>query len=77
LYQFNITVPNGLTVGDNFLDIGGPGSYMNYRLIPIAASAAAATPQAVDTRAGTPAAAPVPARMRKPGTGKLRTAGGH
>jgi uncharacterized protein (TIGR03437 family) len=75
LYQMNVTVPAGLTVGDNFLDISGPDSYMNYKLIPIVA--AASTPQVVDTRATAALAAPQAApRLRKPGAGKLRTGGG-
>lgn len=38
LYQINFTVPTGVTVGDNVLDIGGPDSYASQALIPVAAA---------------------------------------
>jgi uncharacterized protein (TIGR03437 family) len=38
LYQINITIPTGLTAGDNLLDIEGPDSYASEALIPVAAS---------------------------------------
>jgi hypothetical protein len=44
LYQVNVTVPSGLTAGDNFLDIGGPDSYTSEVLISISATAAANSP---------------------------------
>jgi uncharacterized protein (TIGR03437 family) len=43
LYQLNVTVPTGLTNGPNFLDIGGPDSYMGYLLIPIGTAVASGT----------------------------------
>jgi uncharacterized protein (TIGR03437 family) len=70
LYQLNVTVPTGLTVGDNFLDISGPDSYMNYKLIPIVA--AGTSTAAIAETGATPALAKPP--LRRPGTGKLRTA---
>ena len=38
LYQLNITIPTGLTVGDNYLDVAGPDSYTHQSQIPIAAA---------------------------------------
>jgi uncharacterized protein (TIGR03437 family) len=35
LYQVNVTIPTGLTAGDNFLDIAGPDSYTSEAVIPI------------------------------------------
>ncbi len=35
LYQLNITIPAGLTAGDNYLDIEGPDSYSSEALLPI------------------------------------------
>jgi uncharacterized protein (TIGR03437 family) len=35
LYQVNLTIPTGLTAGDNFLDISGPDSYTTEALISI------------------------------------------
>jgi uncharacterized protein (TIGR03437 family) len=46
LYQVNVTVPSGLTAGDNFLDIGGPDSYTSEVLISISTTAAANSPVA-------------------------------
>jgi uncharacterized protein (TIGR03437 family) len=42
LYQVNLTVPSGVTAGDNFLDIGGPDSYTSEVLISISGTTAAA-----------------------------------
>ena len=44
LYQVNVTVPSGVTAGDNFLDIGGPDSYTSEVLISISGAAAANSP---------------------------------
>ncbi len=46
LYQVNVTVPSGVTAGDNFLDIGGPDSYTSEVLISISGTAAADSPVA-------------------------------
>jgi uncharacterized protein (TIGR03437 family) len=35
LYQVNVTIPTGLTAGDNYLDIAGPDSYTTEALISI------------------------------------------
>lgn len=35
LYQINITIPTGLTAGDNFLNIAGPDAFSSEALIPI------------------------------------------
>jgi uncharacterized protein (TIGR03437 family) len=43
LYQVNLTIPAGLTAGDNDLDIAGPDSYTSEVLIPIGGTAAAAS----------------------------------
>jgi len=48
LYQINLTVPDGVTAGDNSLDIAGPDSYASVCLIAISgapASSSAAVPQ--------------------------------
>lgn len=41
LYQVNVTIPSGLTNGDNSLDIAGPDSYTSEVLISITGGAAA------------------------------------
>jgi uncharacterized protein (TIGR03437 family) len=71
LYQLNVTVPTGLTAGANYLDIGGPDSYMSYLLVPISTAATASTATA-DT-----AAAVVRPKIRKPvkGSKSLRRGG--
>ena len=60
LYQINLTVPAGLTAGDNNLDIAGPDAYSSECLIsiagaaasdPAAASAHRAAPHALTNRA--------------------------
>jgi uncharacterized protein (TIGR03437 family) len=38
LYQVNVTIPSGLTAGDNYLDLAGPGAYTSEVLISIAGS---------------------------------------
>ncbi len=43
LYQLNITVPTGLTAGDNFLNISGPDAYSSEAIIPIGSGSAAVT----------------------------------
>jgi uncharacterized protein (TIGR03437 family) len=35
LYQINLTIPSGVTTGDNSLDISGPDSYASEALIPV------------------------------------------
>jgi uncharacterized protein (TIGR03437 family) len=42
LYQVNLTIPSGLTSGDNYLDISGPDSYTSEALISIGTTATAA-----------------------------------
>ncbi|HWF40362.1 MAG TPA: hypothetical protein VG322_17685, partial [Candidatus Acidoferrales bacterium] len=37
-YQVNLTIPTGLTAGDNYLNISGPDSYTSEVLIPIGGS---------------------------------------
>lgn len=36
LYQVNVTMPSGLTAGDNYLDLAGPGAYTSEVQISIA-----------------------------------------
>jgi uncharacterized protein (TIGR03437 family) len=55
LYQINLTVPAGLTAGDNNLDIAGPDAYSSECLIAIAAAPASS-----------PAAAAIPAYRTVP-----------
>jgi uncharacterized protein (TIGR03437 family) len=47
LYQLNITVPTGLTAGDNYLDIQGPDSFSSEALIPIGSGAVSAAVPAI------------------------------
>ena len=42
LYQVNVTIPSGLTPGDNYLDLSGPDSYTSEALISIGSTGAAA-----------------------------------
>jgi uncharacterized protein (TIGR03437 family) len=42
LYQINLTVPTGVTAGDNSLDIAGPDSYYSVCLIAVGGAPAAA-----------------------------------
>ncbi len=46
LYQVNVTIPTGVTSGDNYLDIAGPDAYTSEAWIPIAGGSggAAAAP---------------------------------
>ena len=43
LYQVNLTIPSGLTSGDNVLDIEGPDSYTSEAIIPIGTGSGATT----------------------------------
>jgi uncharacterized protein (TIGR03437 family) len=47
LYQINLTVPTGLTAGDNSLDIVGPDAYSSECLIAISGAAASSAASAV------------------------------
>ncbi|HXS93555.1 MAG TPA: IPT/TIG domain-containing protein [Candidatus Limnocylindrales bacterium] len=59
LYQMNVTIPTGLTAGDNMLDIGGPDSYTAEVTIPIAGTATAnAAPAMVKPKASQKGAFP-------------------
>ncbi len=71
LYQVNVTIPSGLTAGDNDLDIAGPDSYTSEVLISIGsgtAASSAAPVSAAKTRRPPPrlAKAVVQAPKRKP-----------
>jgi uncharacterized protein (TIGR03437 family) len=46
LYQVNVTIPTGVTSGDNYLDISGPDSYTSEALISIGTAASATPAQA-------------------------------
>jgi uncharacterized protein (TIGR03437 family) len=61
LYQANLTIPSGLTAGDNYLDISGPDSYTAEVLIPIGGTATAAS----DVRASSAKARRPPPRIGK------------
>ena len=54
LYQMNITIPTGLTAGDNLLDIEGPDSYASEALIPVgsATSGGVASPAGTEVQNG-------------------------
>ena len=51
LYQLNVTIPSGLTAGDNTLDIAGPDSYTTEVLIPIGGSTSTSSETPVATMA--------------------------
>ncbi|HWC95417.1 MAG TPA: IPT/TIG domain-containing protein [Candidatus Sulfopaludibacter sp.] len=57
LYQVNVTIPTGLTGGDNYLNLAGPDAYTSQVLIPIAGAATNAlahpTPKVVKAPRGT------------------------
>lgn len=53
LYQVNVTVPAGLTAGDNNLDISGPDSYSSEVVIPVG-SGSAANSEAVTAKSRRP-----------------------
>ncbi len=61
LYQVNVTIPSGLTPGDNDLDLAGPDSYTSEVLIPIGGGSASA-----DAERGARTRRPPP-RLAKPG----------
>ncbi len=50
LYQVNVTIPTGLTAGDNYLDIAGPDAYTSEALISIGGASAGASRQAGTSR---------------------------
>jgi uncharacterized protein (TIGR03437 family) len=53
LYQINLTVPSGVTAGDNYLDIAGPDSYASEALISVGSAtavSASSAPQAAVRR---------------------------
>ena len=74
LYQINLTIPSGLTSGDNNLDLSGPDSYNGECLIPVgSAGGSAATPAAAQVfrrppRAHSPAQRLSPVWERRPVT---------
>jgi uncharacterized protein (TIGR03437 family) len=47
LYQINVTVPSGVSAGDNSLDISGPDSYATEALIPVGSATAASASSAL------------------------------
>jgi uncharacterized protein (TIGR03437 family) len=64
LYQINITIPAGLTAGDNYLQIEGPDSFSEEALIPIGSGTAAGfTPVGTEVQNGQ---AQKPAKHWKP-----------
>lgn len=68
LYQVNVTIPSGLTSGDNTLDLGGPDSYTSEVLIPIgtgSSSSGSTLPARVHAKAArTPGTKPKPRTVR-------------
>ena len=70
LYQLNVTVPSGLTAGNNVLDIAGPDSYNSEAILPVGSGTASSveTPQAL--RRHSPAVRPLlqraPAKLAIP-----------
>ncbi len=47
LYQVNLTIPTGLTAGNNALDISGPDSYTSEAFIPVTTGSSAESPAVV------------------------------
>jgi uncharacterized protein (TIGR03437 family) len=68
LYQMNVTIPTGLTAGDNDFDVAGPDSYTSEVLISIGSGTAA---NAVGTAETAKFRRPPPA-VRKPGVAAPR-----
>lgn len=64
LYQLNVTIPSGLTAGDNVLEIDGPDASNVQSLIPISTSGSASAPE-------TAASVPVPSAGKHP-PGRLK-----
>jgi uncharacterized protein (TIGR03437 family) len=54
LYQINLTVPSGLTAGDNNLDIAGPDAYSSECLIAIGGAAASTSVSAASKHRSVP-----------------------
>jgi uncharacterized protein (TIGR03437 family) len=54
LYQINLTVPTGLTAGDNNLDIAGPDAYSSECLIAIGGAAPSTSTSAVPAHRSVP-----------------------
>jgi uncharacterized protein (TIGR03437 family) len=67
LYQVNLTIPTGVTTGDNALDISGPDSYTSEAVIPVTTGSSAASPAL--------APAPLASRMRGSATPVRRPLG--
>jgi len=69
LYQLNLTVPTGLTAGNNVLDIQGPDSYNSEAILPVGSGTAAAvheTPSPAAVRRPHPAVKPALHRLAAP-----------
>jgi uncharacterized protein (TIGR03437 family) len=62
LYQLNITIPAGLTAGDNYLEIDGPDASNVQSLIPISTSGS--TSAAETTASAVPAGKHPPGRLK-------------
>jgi uncharacterized protein (TIGR03437 family) len=63
LYQLNITIPAGLTAGDNYLEVSGPDSSNAQSLIPIATAGSTSGPET--TASAVPAAGKhLPGRLK-------------
>jgi uncharacterized protein (TIGR03437 family) len=54
LYQINLTVPSGVTAGDNALDIAGSDGYSSVCLISVAGAASSAAPAEIQSRRAIP-----------------------
>lgn len=67
LYQVNLTIPTGLTSGDNLLDIEGPDSYTAEALVSVGNGSSAASDAAVRTRRPPPSKARAAFSHRNPG----------
>jgi len=54
LYQLNVTIPSGLTAGDNYLDISGPDSYASEALISIGSGSSTTPAQSAPAQVARP-----------------------
>jgi hypothetical protein len=54
LYQINLTIPSGVTAGDNSLDIAGPDAYSSECLIAIGGAASGTSTSAATRHRSVP-----------------------
>jgi len=64
LYQLNVTIPSGLTAGDNVLEIDGPDASNVQSLIPISTTGATSAPETAASVPVPPAGTHPPGRLK-------------